>query len=592
MISNRLTTVIQLARQAFGPYKLQIVALAALGFISGILEGVGINALIPLFSVIVGGQSADDKISQFIMKSFHFFDVTVSVRYLLIFVILLFIGRAIALVVTNYIKIKITADFEEKTRNNLFKKTLQAGWPYLLRQKVGYLDTIIMTDVSYSASLLEQLSSIVMAVASLVMYTLVAINISFYTTLTAFILGGILFLIFKPFVYRSRVIAHEASALNKQVAHHINENITGMKTLKAAAVEGVVVDAGAGYFQKLKTLKVRLALLKHTTGAFLEPVGLIFICAIFAVSYKLPGFNFAALAAIVYLIQRIFTYLQQLQAYAHVVNEQVPYLRAVLDYETQAMQSREPTGGKQPFNFTQLLAFKKVDFSYLPEKTILQNISFAIKKGEMVGLIGPSGGGKTTVVDLLLRLFVPTGGEILLDDKNVNSISLTQWRSHIGYVSQDMFLINDTVANNIKFYDKNITNADVERAAKMANCAEFIKALPERFNTIIGERGLMLSAGQRQRIVIARVLAKKPQLLVLDEATSALDNESEAQIQQVIEKLKGGMTVFVIAHRLSTVLNADRLLVLENGRITEEGTPAELLRDKQSYFTKVYKLRT
>jgi ABC-type multidrug transport system fused ATPase/permease subunit len=155
-----------------------------------------------------------------------------------------------------------------------------------------------------------------------------------------------------------------------------------------------------------------------------------------------------------------------------------------------------------------------------------------------------------------------------------------------------MFLMNDTVANNITFHDAGISDAVMKQAARMANSYEFIKALPDGFNTVIGERGIMLSAGQRQRIVIARVLARKPQLLVLDEATSALDNESEAQVQKVIEKLKGEMTVFVIAHRLSTVLNADRLLVLTDGVIAEEGSPAELLKDKQSYFAKVYKLRT
>jgi ATP-binding cassette subfamily B protein len=397
-LSNRLTTIIQLARQAFGHYKLQIVALAVLGFLTGILEGVGVNAIIPLFSVIIGGQGANDAISQFIARFFSFLNISLSVKYLLIFVVALFIARAFALIITNYIKIKITADYEERTRKDLFSKTLQADWTYLLQQKTGYLNTVVMTDVSYSASLLEQLSSIIMLGSSLLMYTLVAVNISFYVTLTTFVLGGILFLVFKPLVYKSRVISHEAAAMNKQVANHINENIIGMKALKAAAVETVVVATGAGYFKKLKMLKIRLALLKHTTGAFIEPVGLIFICVIFVVSYKLPGFNFAALAAIIYLVQRIFTYLQQLQACAHVVNEQVPYLRAVLDYKTQAEQSREKEYGDAPFHLEQALAFKEVYFAYDPVAPILRGVSFQIKKGEMVGLIGPSGGGKTTIV--------------------------------------------------------------------------------------------------------------------------------------------------------------------------------------------------
>jgi len=218
-------------------------------------------------------------------------------------------------------------------------------------------------------------------------------------------------------------------------------------------------------------------------------------------------------------------------------------------------------------------------------------MSFSIERGEMIGLIGFSGAGKTTIVDLFLRLFQPSKGKILIDDVNIEDISMEQWRRNIGYISQDMFLKNGTIAENIKFYDEKITDGDMEEAAKMANIYEFIQTLPDKFSTLIGERGVLLSAGQRQRVVIARVLAKKPKILVMDEATSALDNESEIQIQKIIENLKGKITVLVIAHRLSTIINSDRLLVLENGKIIEQGRPQDLLEDKKTYFYKVYNIR-
>ena len=152
-------------------------------------------------------------------------------------------------------------------------------------------------------------------------------------------------------------------------------------------------------------------------------------------------------------------------------------------------------------------------------------------------------------------------------------------------------LMNDTIANNIRFYNNSITDKDIESAAKAANIYEFIMKCPDGFNTAVGERGVMLSGGEKQRIIIARVLARKPKLLILDEATSSLDNESEIKIKQAINNLKGKITVFVIAHRLSTIINSDRLLVLENGKIIEEGSPNELLKDKKSYFSKVYNIR-
>jgi ABC-type multidrug transport system fused ATPase/permease subunit len=164
-------------------------------------------------------------------------------------------------------------------------------------------------------------------------------------------------------------------------------------------------------------------------------------------------------------------------------------------------------------------------------------------------------------------------------------------REKISYVSQDAFLINNTIENNIGFFDEEVSKDDIVKASKEAHIYDFIKTLPEGFKTVVGERGVRLSAGQRQRISIARALAKKPEILLLDEATSALDNESEVEIQKVIEQLKGDMTIFVIAHRLSTVMDSDKLYVLDNGKITEKGTPKELLENKESYFYKMYNIR-
>jgi len=269
----------------------------------------------------------------------------------------------------------------------------------------------------------------------------------------------------------------------------------------------------------------------------------------------------------------------------------LPHLQAILTYNDAAASHQERVVGTKEFVFKKQLQFSGVGFGYVANQSVLHNLNFEINHGEMVGIIGPSGVGKTTVVDLMLRLLTPTSGQLLVDDVPATEIRLDQWRSKIGYVSQDIFLMNETIKNNIRFYNQNLTEQEIVTAAQMANIDGFIQTLPEKYETVIGERGIMLSAGQRQRIVIARILARKPELLILDEATSALDNESEAQIQQVIKRLKGTITVVVIAHRLSTVMDADRLLVLEKGGITEQGSPQDLIKNKQSYFSKVYNIR-
>jgi ABC-type multidrug transport system fused ATPase/permease subunit len=263
----------------------------------------------------------------------------------------------------------------------------------------------------------------------------------------------------------------------------------------------------------------------------------------------------------------------------------------VINYEDQAQAHTVSNQAKDDFIFKNKIEFKNVSFSYNKNGRVLSDFNMTIPKGSMVGIIGPSGEGKTTIVDLLLSLIRPQTGEILVDNKNLQLINNTKVKQHIGYVSQDIFLMNDSVRNNIKFYNDNISDQEIIAAAKMANIYDFIIKQPKGFDMFVGERGMELSGGQRQRIALARVLARKTDVLILDEATSSLDNESEIAIQKTIEDLHGKVTIFIIAHRPTTVLGVDRLLVLKNGRIIEDGLPQELLKNENSYFHKMYYLK-
>jgi ABC-type multidrug transport system fused ATPase/permease subunit len=591
-LKDKLSALIRFFYRAYWGYKKQILALTALGFLSGLLEGVGINTVIPMFSFITGiGNQATDTISKIIEKSFNFFHINYSLKYLFVFICALLIFRVMVLLLSNYIKIRITAIYEEKTRGDLFGLTAKANWQYLLKQKLGHLETILVTNVSQGGILLQNISNSFMIVASLMIFLLVAINISWSITLITVFLGGFIFFFFRTFMYKTRVFSREQEKINRQTAHHINENIVGMKTIKAMSASGKIIDRAKEYFRALRELRVKTSFLSILTDALIQPIGLFFVFIIFAVSYKTKAFNLAALAAIVYLVQRIFVYTQQLQGIIYSIANTAPYVNKMLEYRDEVVKNKEIDNGIANFKFEDSLEFKNIGFEYDNKKQVLKDVNFIIKKGEMVGLIGPSGAGKTTIVDLILRLFHPTRGEILLDGCSINEIRINDWRKNIGYVSQDIFLKNDTIANNIKFYNDSITDEEMAKAAKMANIHDFIQSCPEKYDTVIGERGLLISAGQRQRIVIARILAKRPQILILDEATSALDNESEVKIQQVIEKLKNKVTVLLIAHRLSTVMNCTNLLVLQNGEIREQGSPEELISDQETYFYKVNNIR-
>lgn len=593
-MSFRNTKIFKLAKlfyNSFGPYTPKIVMMTILGFLSGILEGIGINIVIPLFALIIKNQSGkNDFITETVQKIFSFFGLNFSIKYLLITICALFIFKAIIALVVSYIRVNVAADYEARERSALFSLFLKTKWPFLLNQKLGHLETLLMTNVHYGSIALEHFCNVAIILVGLLVYLFVAINVSFVVTAFTLLLGAILFIFFKPFFKSTKVSSKDIEEINKKIAHYVGENILGLKTIKITSAGQDVAVRGGGYFKELKKLSVKMGFIRSVGGILIQPVGLIFVSVIFAFSYKTDNFSLGAMAVIVYLIQRIFTYFQSIQASLGIVAELSSYLQALSDTKENIERNLEANGGLDKFIFQKSLEFKNINFSY-GEKKILNNVSFSINKGEMIGLVGPSGAGKTTVTDIILRLFKPNDGEIILDDKNINEIDMNEWRERVGYVSQDIFLMNDTIGNNIKFYNKSISDEETIRVAKMANIFDFIEQLPQKFDTVIGERGVLLSVGQRQRIVIARVLARKPDFLILDEATSALDNESEAQIQKVIENLKGKITVLVIAHRLSTVIDSDKLIVLENGRVIEEGSPKDLLAIRDSYFSRVYNLR-
>ena len=230
------------------------------------------------------------------------------------------------------------------------------------------------------------------------------------------------------------------------------------------------------------------------------------------------------------------------------------------------------------------IEFKNVNFSYTDEKQILKDINLTIPKGKTVALVGNSGGGKTTVVNLIPRFYDTNEGEILIDGTNIKDLSLKSLRDNIAVVFQDNFLFSGTIRDNIMLGKQNATDKEVQKAIQMACLDEFITSLENGLDTEIGERGVLLSGGQKQRIAIARAFIKNAPIVILDEATSALDNKSEAIVQQAIDNLMKDRTVIVIAHRLSTVQNADKIIVINSGEIVESGTHQELLDKKEAYW--------
>lgn len=593
MIVNykKIIKLYRLFKRGYGEYKARMTIMFFLGFIGLAMEGIGLTMLIPLFSFASKDSSASQSnIYKILSEIFTFFGLAFSIKNLLFVICILFFIKAVVQFCSGYINTRIITSYELGNKRELFKMTMKSNWSYLSKQKIGHLTASLITDVDRSSQLFNQLSSVLISIISLIVYTFLIFSISASVATSTIVLMVLIFFFLKPLFYKSRMLATESGRWFKNLSHFINQTILGMKSIKAMAVEKAIIKEADRYFEDYRSLTFKTALFGSLMTSITQPVGMLFIVLIFVFLYKFVGFNYGSFTVIIYAVYKVFIYLQNAQIQIQKVNTMAPYLVNLLSYKEQTGKYYEEDKGGKEFIFKDALEFQDVGFSYSDNQIVLDGVNMVFQKGETTGVIGPSGAGKTTLVDLILRLYKQQSGRILLDNEEISQIDLETWRNNIGYVSQDLFLMNDTIANNIKFYRDDVSDENMVEAARMSNIYDFIEGLPKKFATVIGERGILLSNGQRQRIVLSRILAKKPEVIILDEATSALDNETEIFVQKAIESLKGKITIIVIAHRLTTVYNVDNIYALKDGAIIESGQPQELLKDENSYFSKMFNI--
>lgn len=272
------------------------------------------------------------------------------------------------------------------------------------------------------------------------------------------------------------------------------------------------------------------------------------------------------------------------------MSQNIPNIKVVMQYinwdETNKLENSTRT-----FSFENSIKLENISFTYTGQEDVIKNINMEILKNQFIALVGPSGKGKTTILDLIIGLYLPTKGRILYDGLPIEYYSRQDWCKSIGVVTQDVFLFNESIAKNIAYGDNNPDFKRIEEVSKIAFIHDFIKGLKDDYDTLIGDRGIMLSGGQRQRVVLARALYHNPKLLILDEATSNLDSESERCIQLALEQMHGALTIIAVAHRLSTIRNADVIYCIDNGVIKEKGSHSELIV-RDSYYKKLSLMQT
>ena len=338
-------------------------------------------------------------------------------------------------------------------------------------------------------------------------------------------------------------------------------------------------------------IAVRQLLFQQVPKIWFELVGMLCVVGLVVLAQRFPGMgvDFPALAVFVLALRQITPAASTLNSNYLNMAQYAGQIRVIEEALTHMPQEDENRVSIPMPDAIRTLRLESVSFAYekKPYLQVLRDLSLAFTQGRVTALVGKTGAGKTTIVDLILRLQEPGGGRILANDTDIRQFSLAEWRRHIGYVGQDVFLFNATLAENIAVLDDRVPVAEIVRAAQLAQIHEDIQKLPEGYNTSVGDRGVKLSGGQRQRIGVARAILRRPQILILDEATSALDNLTERALHEAIDFIRRDAIVIIIAHRLSTVEDADEILVLQDGRVVEHGSH-DVLLSQQGYYWRLY----
>lgn len=470
-------------------------------------------------------------------------------------------------------------------RELVWKKLIKLPVSYSDRNASGEMISRITNDTMIVKELITtHLTGAITGIISVIGSIIILFIMNWKLTLLLFIVFPIVAAILVPIGTIMHKISKETQAETAQFTGILNQILPEIRLVKASNAENIEIKNGMAGIHRLFKLGLKEARTQSLVGPLITlvlMVALVVVIGYGGMQVANGVISAGSLVAFILYIFQIIMPMGQITLFFTQLQKSIGATDRIIDILSE--EEEDLKTGKTLESANRSLIIDHLSFQY-EDEPILKNIQATIEAGKVTAIIGPSGSGKTTLFKLLERYYPPTKGTILINDEPIHQYSIESWRKQIGYVSQESPLLAGTIRENICYgIDRTITEEELEQAAKMAYALHFINELPKKFDTEVGERGLKLSGGQRQRIAIARAILRNPDILMLDEATSSLDSQSERYVQMALEQLMIGRTTIIIAHRLSTVVDADQLLFLEKGEITGRGTHHELMKSHALY---------
>lgn len=592
MASNLLSKVLR-------RYPVRVTTTVLLGLSGGLFNGIGTALIAPIILNLLGidlDLKSGPPILQAIMSPFN----NLQGNYRLIAMAGAIVGLITLKNISNYastlasssLRRRITCDLREAG----VKLLLDVDIDFYSRMKVGDLVNRLGTEIGRAAGEVSTLLNMMVTVTNALVFLALLLALSWELTLASTVLVAIVAVVNQYSISRAKAFGKQLSSLSKAYSIAVLETLSGIRLVKSTGND----EREYQRIRKLIRDREKADFQSQANNAAIGPVGevtsiigllgIVFMGRIFFAS-QIEALS-AVLLSFLVLLQRLLPLISQLNKARGSLANSSASVEVAHDF---LRQDNKPfmNQGSQPYHpLEEGIHFCQLSFAYPTQanKLILKDVDLYLPRGTTLALVGSSGAGKSTLADLLPRFYDPTEGSITLDGIDLREFDIKSLRNNMGIVSQDTFLFNTSVHDNIAYARPDASEKDVIEAARRANALEFIEQLPKGFKTMIGDRGVLLSGGQRQRLAIARALLQNPDILILDEATSALDTVSERLVQEALEELSRDRTTLVIAHRLSTVQNADQIAVLEKGCVMEVGKHDELLR-KGGYYARLYQMQ-
>ncbi len=590
LISNLITYLV-----FFWQYTgIKLLILLIMAAAASLTEGFGLALFIPvLVSTNIAAES-NESILLFFTDVFEAVGVTPGTPVLFGCIIVLFLIKG----AINFCEGSYRAHLSSLITHDLRKQTVrrfgEMDYHTYITGDSGFYANLITMEASRAVASFHHFSLVIITLATIGVYMLFSLWINWQFTIMTIVTGGLVLFLFRFISTLTKKHSIRQSREYASLHSLLVQTLHSFKYTKATDGFSTLQKRLQRSIRSLAAVQYKTMFYNSILGAVAEPIIVIFIVGLMAYQISILRGSLAPIVVSIMFFYRIFQKIIKLQTLWQSFSSFVGSIKTISEATNDMERSCEQPGTEPLRAFNGSISFDGVSFGF-DANTVLDNVSLEIRKNTTVAVVGESGVGKTTLVDLITGILIPRQGRVLIDGRPLSSIRHVDWRRRIGYVTQDPVVFNDTVAANIALWScdpaESTCMIQIRRAAERAHCTQFIDSMEQGYATVIGDRGVRLSGGQRQRIAIARELFKEPELLILDEATSALDAESEIAIQQSIDALKGSLTVVLIAHRISTLRTADYIYVLDQGRVVENGAFDELMNNPESRFRKMWELQ-